>query len=740
MATEDIKIGVDFSDLKVLNDYLNRTSNQVNILRDKTDKSTNTFAKYSSEVDRLSRKFKPLYSTSKLYEKTLKDLNKAQQLGVITDKQRSVSIEELNKDFQRGTGIFSAHANMMNKGMNRAGVALQQTGYQVGDFIVQVQAGTNPMVAFSQQATQLVGVLYLLPPAALAAKVSILGLRVSMGFLVAGLGIAIPLLGALGAAFLRSGKDAKESSDEVKTFADAIDSINKKTDELNQKRLSLVTEFDPDAYKARLKQQGLIDKIVELEIRATGEKKSQAELTLNLADLFKKQLSDETKLLALALNRKKNAQERLDAVEKEKEVQEKLLDLQRATAKLAIKNIQLAKEQAADQKARVKDIQTAIDAEKKSLQDKILLAKEEVIYGKDSVHYQDLVAKLERDKYEAQLESNNILGKNKTEVLAVYDKLQLQLGALKLVNDQEKARLNLLSLQQSLMPTGLASGRGGDPRQRNTRYQQEFGYKTIDELIAEHNAKNKTNKATKKAPKDALVSLMEDLELQRELLGVEQDRASVLQELGENRSKYTQDQIQQAVDATNAIRLQTEELEKQERVADTISQSFGDAFMSIVDGTMSAKDAFRSMAADIIRELYRILVVETMVQSIKRSIFPFADGGVIQGGKQVQAYANGGVVGGPTYFPMAGGKTGLMGEAGPEAIMPLKRGKGGKLGVEASGDTGAVNIVQNFSFAANGDESVKRIIAEAAPKIANMTQQQIMDARRRGGQMRSTFG
>ncbi len=202
MATEDIKIGVDFSDLKVLNDYLNRTSNQVNILRDKTDKSTNTFAKYSSEVDRLSRKFKPLYSTSKLYEKTLKDLNKAQQLGVITDKQRSVSIEQLNRDFQQGTGIFSAHANMMNKGMNKLGVATQQAGYQVGDFLVQVQSGTNPMVAFSQQMTQMVGVLYLLPPATLNAKIGFMGLKLSMSFLIAGLGIAIPLLGALGAAFL----------------------------------------------------------------------------------------------------------------------------------------------------------------------------------------------------------------------------------------------------------------------------------------------------------------------------------------------------------------------------------------------------------------------------------------------------------------------------------------------------------------------------------------------------------
>jgi len=61
-----------------------------------------------------------------------------------------------------------------------------------------------------------------------------------------------------------------------------------------------------------------------------------------------------------------------------------------------------------------------------------------------------------------------------------------------------------------------------------------------------------------------------------------------------------------------------------------------------------------------------------------------ADGGAWSGGRQIQAYADGGVVGGPTMFPMSGGKTGLMGEAGPEAIMPLKRGKNGKLGVETS--------------------------------------------------------
>ena len=80
--------------------------------------------------------------------------------------------------------------------------------------------------------------------------------------------------------------------------------------------------------------------------------------------------------------------------------------------------------------------------------------------------------------------------------------------------------------------------------------------------------------------------------------------------------------------------------------------------------------------------------------------------------------------------------TGLMGEAGPEAIMPLKRGRDGKLGVAG----GSTTVVQNFNFSANGDESVKRIIAQEAPKIADMTQASIMDSRRRGGSMRKAFG
>ena len=43
------------------------------------------------------------------------------------------------------------------------------------------------------------------------------------------------------------------------------------------------------------------------------------------------------------------------------------------------------------------------------------------------------------------------------------------------------------------------------------------------------------------------------------------------------------------------------------------------------------------------------------------------------------------MIGTPTYFPMMDGGVGLKGEAGPEAIMPLKRGPDGRLGVSGGG-------------------------------------------------------
>ncbi len=79
-------------------------------------------------------------------------------------------------------------------------------------------------------------------------------------------------------------------------------------------------------------------------------------------------------------------------------------------------------------------------------------------------------------------------------------------------------------------------------------------------------------------------------------------------------------------------------------------------------------------------------------------------------------------------------KGGVMGEAGPEAIMPLKRGPDGTLGVRAQGGGGgAVNVSMNFNIDATGADAgaVTRIEAALRSMMANfkpMAQQAVREA------------
>ncbi len=123
---------------------------------------------------------------------------------------------------------------------------------------------------------------------------------------------------------------------------------------------------------------------------------------------------------------------------------------------------------------------------------------------------------------------------------------------------------------------------------------------------------------------------------------------------------------------------------------------------AVLDGD-SLSESLRTLATSMVDSAFNAAVKPVAnhfggmfsegIGSLVSNLLPFANGASFSQGR-VQPFASGGVVSGPVSFPMRGG-TGLMGEAGPEAIMPLSRGADGKLGVRGGGG-GNVSVVMNI--------------------------------------------
>ena len=93
----------------------------------------------------------------------------------------------------------------------------------------------------------------------------------------------------------------------------------------------------------------------------------------------------------------------------------------------------------------------------------------------------------------------------------------------------------------------------------------------------------------------------------------------------------------------------------------------------------------------------------------------FANGGVFQGGMPTP-FASGGVIQSPIAFPLGGGQSGIAGERGAEAIMPLARGSDGRLGVATSGGGSPVNVT--FNVQAADAESFSRSETQIAAMLS----------------------
>ena len=193
--------------------------------------------------------------------------------------------------------------------------------------------------------------------------------------------------------------------------------------------------------------------------------------------------------------------------------------------------------------------------------------------------------------------------------------------------------------------------------------------------------------------------------------------------------------------------------------------SFGDAFADFVT---TGKANFADFTASILRDLAKIFARAALFKTL--SMIPgvgdflgltAANGAVtkgmtppttIPGGVGAMAanglavarngivpYAKGGLVTKPTLFQYKQGGVGsygLMGEAGTEAIMPLRRGANGKLGVEASG-SGVGDVVVNVDAAGSSVEGNGDQAAQLGKAIGIAVQQELIKQKRPGGLLTS---
>lgn len=657
---------------------------------------------FSAEIERLSQKYNPLYAASKQYETSLDEINRAHKMGVLTAAQLENQIEKLNADFaafNNGTAgwenQFVTGGTRAGKSLNRFGMYAQQVGYQVGDFFVQIQSGTNVLVAFSQQATQLAG---LIP-----------------GVWGAAIGIGISVFSAIGVALMRSKQEAESSKDVYLSLDDALK-------QLNQTAANTSTTFNllqsSMSSEAALRVQQEIYRLEELIRAAELEREQRSGRSKGRGPTAATQaLIDELEVLKEIL--------RLD--------KQRVEDIQEQAN--AAGRVYKARKDEEKELKKLLDIQMAI-----------------LNFGKGSAEHAAVMAKYAEEEYRTQLNKLGIYNEQQDKLVALWKLL----GDITEENEKLKKEAELVkntfaamgsmsfeSTQAQILALATALGVTLAEAERLLAVFIQLGGKTSvgkEQVTGKKETKpvasggnvvtgSSGSGAIEEDPfqvlNDYIEAQMRQIEVERTLLTLGEEAARIkeieydlMEKLGDGYEEVGAAAVSAAAQEIAAAEKVNEALEekreKMEEIQDVLSSGFEDFFMSIIDGSKTVGEAFADLAQYIISELLRILVIKPLVDSLAKSfsglfgglfatggvfgvngVMPYAKGGVFGSGG-VTAFANGGVVSSPTIFPFANG-VGLMGEAGPEAIMPLKRTPSGDLGVIAQGAGGGtpVNVVVN---------------------------------------------
>ena len=673
------------------------------------------------------RDYLKVQNSQKKFQYSLVEIERAYRKGELTSKQynrqlviQSKQLQKLGFDYNRASSQVRQysfalrnateeqlnHAQAMSlsgKGMRRFELFAQQAGYQVGDFAVQVQSGTNVAVAFGQQASQLLG--FLGPKGAIAGA----GIAIATGFLA-------PLLKSKDAT-----RDLNEELEELERTLGEVTTGAKASIEagLTSQLVSaqaavneLIARTQSEDFKRAMSFAGAstgagmtAQSMIDAELEGRKELVGTLEQQVGQAQILETQERVRATLMGDQVQEAQNLQD----------AQRLIKDAEQDRFKELVKNLADATEEQLEYLETQEKIRDFADQQATKLEQENALLQMRLQFGDEALSVKQLEKDIAVENYEAELLRKGV-AEDTVKQLAEQYRISLNL---------KQQLKEMAEITYNFAPTPAVE-------QALRRYG---GRSTVSGKKPIFGESGKSIYAPAvKPPPDVVGDMLKQVRHQAKLLDLteeERRKEEILFDLKSQDVNMSDKRIDQLIKEAEAYYKLNEERDKQQVRIDQIGDAFGDMLMSVVDGTAKADEAFKSFMSSILKQLYQEMAIDPAVSFLKSFL---ADGGVMSRGR-LTAFANGGVVNGPTVFPMANGM-GLMGEAGPEAIMPLKRGPDGKLGVEGGG---GVTVVQNINVSTGVQQTVRTEIKSLMPQIAEASKAAVADAKRRGGSYGRNF-
>ncbi|CAB4139419.1 hypothetical protein UFOVP346_45 [uncultured Caudovirales phage] len=695
--------------------------------QERVQKAANAeLARQEAAYEQVKQAIDPLYAAQQRYNQQLETIRRKHGETSASAEALNADIAALQATFARAGIPVDQFGNVTGVAGTRAntfGMVLQQTGYQVGDFAVQVQSGTNVFVAFGQQATQLAGLLYLVPGA----------IGVIAGTIAS---IGIPAITGLLAYFSRTGEQAKDVttsiddlSSSVSEYAASVEAALAPTEEL----MGQYGRLPGMAQRAR----DVLDQIADANRIAALEalRESVASLAEQFGSFDNTSLGEamgselETTLYnirsQLDLSRESAYQvalalEQVNSADTIGELSQALVEANAALTEAGVAaNSELAAGllKAAEEAIRINGLMEqangTIDATGIAIVDAAIQ-----------------MVNLANNMGTAQASANSLLTSMQGVAVAAYNAaMAMALAEEQRSNNRIMTQYGLYQRTRELAPEFPTLPEFNGPRPPGRPF--ELG---VPDLPSD-SAGDSGGGDQIQVEEDRLALLQERVAKETELLSLTDAQRQVVETLGDQYSNYSAEQIAQVEQQIEAYNRLVEAQKKQEEIMNTVESAMTSAFMSMIDGSKSAEEAFADMARSIIAKLYEVLVVQQLVNAATG----FLGGGIsgLTGAPTIGNFGGGRASGGS----IMSGRAYMVGEQGPELIVPRHSGtvlNAANTNSAKGGDTVVVN--NNISVTGSDAAMVRNEVTKLIPQITEASKAAVINARQRGGQMRATFG